>query len=266
MSMQARCISMAAFAAVLCVAPTYGQLLEEALAHYNVSAPAPERCGAAADLVTKGFHGKLRLRLPAVSCRNGSSARAGCSSTCDSSSQGSSSLLVLQALPSGVFADPYELATWQQDLPSQLQPAAVQLFGAVDLESIQSAASPQLVSIMVQGCTAPVSAVQQQTLSVPLHARYHLPARPEAGTWCAWLAGPMANISLPQPRVLTQHAAGWSWLCVQPDEDIEDGRLGWQVPVGNLEHTALMSGLTYSLMVCGAAVVTHQLMKQQRPG
>eukprot|EP00884_Botryococcus_braunii_P012603 jgi/Botrbrau1/21343/Bobra.0184s0053.1 len=71
---------------------------------------------------------------------NGSGAAAG-------AYFGSCRVAVLQALPAGVFADPWELARWKRDRgrnPKRV--GAFRVFGPVDVESVETLAEPTLVA------------------------------------------------------------------------------------------------------------------------
>ena len=170
-------------------------------------------------------------------------------------SQQAVQLLLLQPLPSGVYADPYELASWQADLPQHLQPTTAQLFGPVDLESAQPAARPQLVSLSAPaspGCSRPACTATKQMLSVPVHARYHLPVWPTDSSWAAQLGGPRALVELQQPRLLVQAGSRALWLCLQPDSPALS--VLWDVPAGNLQHATLISWLTLVVVTFGGFV------------
>ena len=253
---------LAAAMSCSCAAATHRELLEEALQHYNVTPAAPSPCAAAAttSLATTGFHGRLQLALAPQCC--GPVPQASCTAACSPSAEQGSRLLVLQALPSGLYADPYELASWAQELPAQLQPAAVELFGPVDLESAAPAAQPQLLTVSVPaalGCSGAACSTAAQTLSIPLHARYQQPAWSEQQTgWLAWLGGPVVHIVLPRSRLLAQHLREWEWLC---GETAEAQQLVWSVPTGSLQHADFVAWLTMGVTSCGAAVCSWHISK-----
>lgn len=255
---------LAALCCCLARAAGLSELMHQALQHYNISQPPHELCpgAAAATLVTTGFHGRLQLVLPEPCCeqQSGQASAQELDRTAATRSPGGR-MLMLQELPANVFADPYELATWQEEHSGRLRPTAIKLFGPVDLESMQSAASPQLLGITVGAlsvacsqalCSGPL------TVSVPLHARYHPPAWPKPSS--GWLGGPHATFTLPQPQVLAGQDG--QWLCpsgiVGRTSELQP--LQWQVPVGNLKHSTAVTGLTFAVLTCGAAVLVRQVL------
>ena len=134
-----------------------------------------------------------------------------------------------QALPAGVFADPYELASLERQggargLGSGLGLGArARVFGPVDLEALEPFCSPTLLALWGQAqlrlesgkglglntaldpeCDGAAVAAR---MAAPLHARYAAPRlptlTPNSGAWTV-LAGAPAVFVLPAPLVLAR--------------------------------------------------------------
>lgn len=134
-----------------------------------------------------------------------------------------------QALPAGVFADPYELAGLEQQggargLGSGLGfRARARVFGPVDLEALEPFCSPTLLALWVQahprlekgkglGLKIAMDPERDGTavaarMAAPLHARYAAPRlptlTPNSSAWTV-LAGAPAVYVLPAPLVLAR--------------------------------------------------------------
>lgn len=122
---------------------------------------------AYAKVAVKGFHGRIQYTL------NSQAAVA----------EGACRITVLQALPAGVFADPYELANIART-PSKknacyLQLSSYYVFGPTNVEKIEPECQSTLLSVSaeVQSQTSSSSSAhcKDLQLSVPLHARYPVP-------------------------------------------------------------------------------------------
>ena len=122
---------------------------------------------AYAKLTGKGFHSRIQYTL----------------SSQEAVAEGACQITVLQALPAGVFADPYELANIAR-MPSKqkgcyLQLSVYHVFGPSDVEKIEPECQPTLLSVSaeVQLPTSSSSSADCKDLHlhVPLHARYPIP-------------------------------------------------------------------------------------------
>ena len=251
---------------------TFAASLPQSLLHTHGLRTLPASCCSlqiAASLAITGFHGTLNLALQHRQRLSSSD-----STTCGSHAQ---SLLIIQHLPRGIFADPYELETWAKEHEARSQAANVRFHGQVDVESISSQALPQAVSIMLPigsfncqtQCADPSAAVcGNHTLSLPLHARY---AEAAAATHESRLWGShFVQLQLPDTiAVCCTTAAETSKHAGTRLEHAlvgVGGTLQWTIPVGAQDHAAVVAVLTLAITLVGGAAVVWQLLASPLPG
>ena len=238
--------------------------LLQSLLHDHGLRTLPASCCSlqiASSLDVTGFHGKLDLAL-----QHRQRLLSTDSSMCASHAQ---ELLIIQHLPCGIFADPYELETWAKEHEARSSAPHVLFHGQVDLESKGSQAQPQAVSVLLPvgslNChtpgTEPLAAMcGNHTLNLPLHARYAEPAAAtnEVKLW----GGRFVQLQLPDTLAVCcisaaetpQHAVRLEHAVVEVE-----GVLQWSIPVGALDHAAIVAMLTLAFTFVGGAVIVWQL-------
>ena len=184
-------------------------------------------------------------------------------------------MMVLQPLPAGVYADPYELANIagmsSTAVANQLQLSSYRVFGKIDVERIEPDCEPTLLSVSAnidtQLGTVNTATATILHLKVPLHARY--PAPHPAGDLLP--AHPSYhNYSLEGPTVVlrcsatTSHQANGETRLCQDVCHISSAKheLSWTLPAGLTKHTWFVQTATSAVAVGSLtflliAVYTH---------
>ena len=151
----------------------HNKLWAEAQSYHGVQATdavADKHVSMGVVLAAKGFHSQIQFTLDAQQARDHDICQ----------------MTVLQALPAGVYADPYELANIagmsRTQSTFQLQLASYHVFGKVDVERIEPDCEPTVLSVSANinaSQVQPASAREPEALrlNVPLHARYPAPHR-----------------------------------------------------------------------------------------
>ena len=242
------------------------RLLHEALLHSNLTLLPAHQCSRSISrrLTVTGFHAKLEYQVrPRDSCNLHDG-------TPDAEQPSAQGLVVIQRLPPGIYADPYELGTLAQEPEVRSHRVQIRFHGQVDLESMGSTATPQALTLMlpadVKACAADDLGDHTATLSsgiairVPLHSRYvqAVEACNQTGLWASrfvshTLDGPLA-------ACYTSRAEG----IVPPS--LADALVGagsevlqWTVPAGSLHHASLVAVLTVGSSAVGAMAVLWHL-------
>ena len=179
-------------------------------------------------------------------------------------------LSVLQPLPAGIYADPYELENLLniRDNPhvSQLKLSAFKLFGPVDVEKIASDCNATVLSVSAQ-FKLPRQGVQSSNdlkhlhLFVPLHARYPAPqSQPITGTLSLILSAHY-KYSVEAPLLMVQCAGATKAICyylTQPQANANSDvqlQFSWIVPAGGVWHSQLVQYATAVTALCGLGVL-----------
>ena len=186
-------------------------------------------------------------------------------------------LTVLQPLPAGIYADPYELgslvSTSGGSKGFELRISSFKLFGTIDVEKIESecnatvlAVSAQLHTFRDETWSCPV--MNHSILSVPLHARYPAPQmQPLPGSLTSLLgAHHQYNVADPTISVTCASSPLLKSGCVSSagSEANQAMQLHWVVPAGGLWHALLVqlvtsvSALSSLLILLKAVLVQHQ--------
>lgn len=262
--------------------------LNEAQVHY-CGGPCPEG-GASASLEMSlrgsGAHRELIYRL-AIACPTAHPSRG--SSASSAAVKGSSASVpsppvraaLLQPLPAGVFADIYQL----DNAAALGQGPPVQLFGHVDVESIERYSKPTVLAVLCGGSAA--MATDQATpscpagteLTVPLHARYPHPQQrqqvQQADSWWQTALSVPVTTELAPPLVLVQCPSSASgsgeqeqWQAAELEAAQLQRSVLWERPAGNLRHGTLVAGGTAAALVLGVVAVLRALCRsidQGRP-
>ena len=214
------------------------------------------------ELHNTGFHGEITytVDLPqGVAC-----------DTCN--------FTVLQLLPAGLFADPYELqnlvTTTMQRGNSKLL-ASFKVFGVVDVEKIETDCSQTLLSVSAyyaafQKQVGSCDAHTQIGLTVPLHARYPAPQMLDAFglSTFVWSGLHHYNITKPLFRVDYPSKSAASPQCystpAQHTSQNSQQSLHWTVPAGGMWHMQLVEIITVLTAVCSLCVLLNAILAQKR--
>ncbi|CAI9094240.1 OLC1v1029942C1 [Oldenlandia corymbosa var. corymbosa] len=158
-------------------------------------------------------------------------------------------VVVIERLPSGVFADPFELQ--RLVLRGVLKDAAV--FGDTNLELPSFRSNRSLVEVHVGISPELHSGVHFQKevkIELPLHARYQP------------LGHGFSVVEFGKPDVLLRYRVeenllNRSCLVVPTNQSVqsEDGRIDWEVPCGNKEHTQIVAVVTFASAVLSAFLI-----------
>lgn len=111
-------------------------------------------------LAASGFHGKVHYDISLAAIPLGSFS-------------GFCELLLLQPLPAGVYADPYELKTWAGRTQGVLE---TRLFGEVDVENIESKSLPSALALRVLATLGAPGAGGDSLVGAPEEATCRSPA------------------------------------------------------------------------------------------
>lgn len=182
---------------------------------------------------------------------------------------------VLQLLPAGLFADPYELqhlvtTTVQRGKSGLL--SSFKVFGVFDVEKIETDCSQTLLS-----ASAHYSASQTQVASrnahmyillrVPLHARYPAPHYSDASglRTFVWSGLHHYNITKPLFRVECAGASAATPQCYSTPAQQTGKRsqqvLHWTVPTGGMWHMQLVEVVTALTAVFSLCVLLKTILQ-----
>ncbi|KAL4458969.1 hypothetical protein ABPG75_013834 [Micractinium tetrahymenae] len=259
--------------------------LDEATKHY--CAGPCSSSGASASLAFSlrgsGAHRELTYRLT-ITCLP--SQRSGDATAASGAARASAAstpppppavgAVLLQTLPPAVFADIYQL----DNAAALSQGPAAQLFGPVDVESIERYSQPTVLAVLCRANTSAAAEAKTQVppsctagaeLVVPLHARYPHPqhaARQAGSWWQAALSVPVVT-ELAPPLVLVQCPGSSSgsigkegqWQVAQLEAEALPQPVRWERPAGNLQHGPLVAGGTAAALLLGVAVVLRALCR-----
>lgn len=224
------------------------------------TAPPITSIEVGARLVGQGMHRLLRYVVTAR-CSQGSGS--GGSSAPPAAEEGQYEVALLQGLPAGIFADPYQL----ENAAAAGRGPRVMLFGPIDLESIETTAVPTALAVYGNltllgrsesrddGCGSVASEVE-------VHARHPVPQLPTGTSpWQRYVASPLMEHVLPPPVVLVRQGvhgplvlSRWARLPTTGGD-----RLSWRVPAGNLLHAWIAPAVTAASVLIGAASVLAAL-------
>ncbi|GBF90927.1 hypothetical protein Rsub_03782 [Raphidocelis subcapitata] len=143
-----------------------------------------------------GFHRTLSLRVDAAGAVPAAAAAAAGPAACR--------LVLLQPLPSGLFADPYQLEDLRRTSPAAPR---FELLGPLDLELPAPACQPTLLAVDLgppqqqHGSAGAAAAAAGWEAEVPLHAKYAQPVSAGLGGW-RWALSGSADIVVPAPWLL----------------------------------------------------------------
>lgn len=181
---------------------------------------------------------------------------------------------VLQLLPAGLFADPYELqhlvtTTVQRGKSGLL--SSFKVFGVLDVEKVETDCSQTLLS-----ASAHYSASQTQVASrnahmyialrVPLHARYPAPHMFDPSGLGTFLWSGVHHYNITKPLFRVEYASGLDATthCYStPAQQTSKGSqqfLGWTVPTGGMWHMQLVEIVTVLTAVCSLCVLLKALV------
>ena len=248
------------------------RLLHEALLHSNLTLLPAHQCSLSISrrLTVTGFHGKLDLQLR---LRDSCNLHDGATGAEQSPAQG---LVVIQQLPRGIYADPYELGTLAQEPGVRSHDVQMRFHGRVDLESMDRGAVPQALSLVLP---ADVQAIADDgledhaassssgfTISMPLHSRYVQAV--EACNQTRLWAGHFVSHILPTPLAACYMSSAESTISPSTTDafvSADSMVLQWTVPVGSLHHASLVAGLTVGSSAVGAMAVLWNLFAWKQP-
>lgn len=203
------------------------------------------------ELHRTGFHGKVTytVQLP----------QAVASDTCK--------FTVLQLLPAGVYADPYELqnlvTTNTQKEGGRL--LSVKVFGLVDVEKIETDCGHTLLSVSAQCVAAQMQVVShhgdmQMKLTVPLHARYPAPQKCRASGLFTFLFSGLHHYNMTPSLLRVEHA---NKADSNPSPQCYSGQaqhsLHWTVPTGGMWHMRLVEIVTTLTAVSSLCVLLRTI-------
>ena len=181
---------------------------------------------------------------------------------------------VLQLLPAGLFADPYELqnlvTTVMQRGKSKLLLSS-KVFGVVDVEKIETDCSQTLLSVSAryaasQTQLASCNKHMQIGLTVPLHARYPAPHMFDPSGLGTFLWSGVHHYNITKPLFRVEYASGLDATthCYStPAQQTSKGSqqfLGWTVPTGGMWHMQLVEIVTVLTAVCSLCVLLKALV------
>lgn len=187
-------------------------------------------------------------------------------------------ITVLQPLPAGVYADPYELAN-VVGMPStkpQLQLAAYHVFGKIDVEKIEPDCEPTVLSVSanisiaslyLSAATLSAREPEAYHLKIPLHARYPVPHSQHPGHSDLY-----HNYTIEAPTVmlrcldpLPQQTSGAATVC-QDVCYVSSAKhdLRWTVPVGLDKHARLTQIATSAVAVGSLLALLVAVVSQPR--
>lgn len=186
-------------------------------------------------------------------------------------------LTVLQPLPAGIYADPYELGSLVSTSGGSkgfaLQMSSFRLFGTIDVEKIESECNATVLAVSAQlhtfrDETWSCPSMNHSILSVPLHARYPAPKmQPLPGSLTPFL-GAHHQYNLADPTVSVKCASSplLKSGCVSSavSEANQAMQLRWVVPAGGLWHALLVQLVTFVSAVYGLFILVKAVLVQHQ--
>lgn len=186
---------------------------------------------------------------------------------------------VLQLLPAGLYADPYELqnlvTTTMQRGNSELL-SSFKVFGLIDVEKIETDCSQTVLSISVQyaACQpqdASCTEHMQMELTVPLHARYPAPQRLDAPGFKAFLWSGLRHYNMTRPLFLLETTSGSGAATPRcystPAQQISSSDqqfVYWTIPTGGMWHMQLVEIVTVSTAVCSLCILLKAIVQDSK--
>ena len=185
-------------------------------------------------------------------------------------------ITVLQLLPAGIYADPYELeniVTASGNMRDNgLHQSSFKVFGVVDVEKIESDCSQTLLSVSTwyAASQAPLESCTAQShlkLTIPFHARYPPPSVARTSGFATQFFGGMHQYSVTQPIFRVEHAdqLGPGRLCylkaVQEANSNAQQLLHWTVPTGGMWHMQLVEIVTSLTAICCACYLLKSVFR-----
>ncbi|KAH7688528.1 Glycosylphosphatidylinositol-mannosyltransferase I PIG-X/PBN1 protein [Dioscorea alata] len=155
-------------------------------------------------------------------------------------------VVVIERLPIGVFADPFEL----QHLVEHQVFLDVAVFGDTNLELPSALSNKSVVEVHMNTTHNVLSRQSEITMELPLHARY--PPLDVAG---------YSKIEFGQPDLLMRckpqvtQLDFCSWILTSWNDDTHKNGIFWLVPCGNKEHTTLVSSITFISALVSALLI-----------
>ncbi len=233
-------------------------LLQDALQHHGwlaTNCQVMQSEAMQATMKITGFHGQVQYALD----------------QCQLALSDQCQLTVLQPLPAGLYADPYELQNLMSTLGgnqgTNLQMSAFRIFGSIDVEKIESDCNATVLSVSAQikvsshkGNSCPDK--EQSVLSLPLHARYPVPSLQPLPGAVSLLLGThhQYNVADPAFRVECARPAESKADCFASAQRSTSMQLHWTVPAGGLWHAQFVLVFTAITAVCGLCVLLKTIV------
>lgn len=186
---------------------------------------------------------------------------------------------VLQLLPAGLYADPYELqnlvTTTMQRGDSKLL-SSFKVFGLIDVEKIETECSQTVLSISAhyaacQTDDASCTAHMQMELTVPLHARYPAPQTFHAPGFKAFLWSGLHHYNITRPLFLVEDAsesgAATPRCYSTPAQQISSSGqqfVYWTIPTGGMWHMQLVEIVTVLTAVCSLCILLKAIFQDSK--
>lgn len=164
-------------------------------------------------------------------------------------SEGCCGIIVVERLPLGVFADPFEL----QHLVQRSVFSDVAVFGDTNLELPSFRSNRSLVEIHVELDPDSLSGKSKQLeikILLPLHARY-----PPLGHGFATVKFGTPDIFLSNHKEGSISTQGCLFVPADNDIKLESIPVAWEVPCGSKEHTNTVSIVTFISAVVSALLI-----------
>lgn len=187
-------------------------------------------------------------------------------------------LTVLQLLPAGLYADPYELqnlvtTTMQRGNSALL--SSFKVFGLVDVEKIETDCRQIVLSISAhyaacQTRDASCTAHLQMELTVPLHARYPAPQTFHAPGFEAFLWSGLHHYNITRPLFLVENtsessaATPWCSTSAQQISNSDQQCVYWTIPTGAMWHMQLVETVTVLTAVCSLLVLLKAIVHDSK--
>ncbi|KAL3138285.1 hypothetical protein ABBQ32_006102 [Trebouxia sp. C0010 RCD-2024] len=201
-----------------------------------------------AKLHKTGFHGKMiyTVDLPQAVAVNG------CNIT------------VLQLLPAGVYADPYELqnlvTTTTHKCSSGLL-SSFRVFGFIDVEKIETDCGPTLLSVSGHYAASQMQAVScnghmQAKLTVPMHARYPALQKHRPSGYSSFFFSGLHQYNISRPFLRVEHASETANVATSQCYSAQvQHSLHWTVPTGGMWHMQFVEVVTVLAAVSSLCVL-----------
>lgn len=192
------------------------------------------------------------------------------------STSGNCNITILQPLPAGLYADPYELDASKSfpvnQMKCPLQVSAFKLYGSVDVEKIESACSQTLLSVSAKLEIA-TEMLQRQgnkadvRVSIPVHARYPAPAEKRRDGLMSSLVGFYHYHNIKPPLLYAECTQVSSLIPCFTSFAIQQHaveQLKWKVPAGGVWHTQAVQFVTASIAILGSASLIRTICQQHQ--